>query len=73
MSRERCREVFGERGFQPIGAARAIKPTEVGDVDNSPNPDETSMNKGRQRNPSLPAAGKGLGKGKKARHDEACP
>ena len=40
------REVFGERGNQNIQAARADKPTEVGDAVNRQNPDETQMNTG---------------------------
>ena len=40
------REVFGERGNQNIQAARADKPTEVGDAVNRQNPDKTQMNTG---------------------------
>src|ERR1700720_2995002 len=41
------REVFGERGAPTISAARAIKPTEVGDAAKRPNHDKTLVNKGR--------------------------
>ena len=41
------REVFGERGNQNVQAARADKPTEVGDAARGRNPDKTQMNKGR--------------------------
>ena len=41
------REVFGERGTPTHGAARAIKPTEVGDAARQLNRDKTLVNKGR--------------------------
>jgi len=41
------REVFGERGFHLQPAARAIKPTEVGDAATQLNHDKTLVNKGR--------------------------
>jgi hypothetical protein len=40
------REVFGERGNHHVQAARAVKPTEVGDAVNRQNPDKTQMNTG---------------------------
>jgi hypothetical protein len=39
------REVFGERGLNTSTAARAIKPTEVGDAAKQANHDKTLVNK----------------------------
>ena len=40
------REVFGERGLNTSNAARAIKPTEVGDAAKRQNSDTMPVNKG---------------------------
>lgn len=40
------REVFGERGNHHVQAARADKPTEVGDAATRQNPDKIQVNKG---------------------------
>ena len=40
------REVFGERGFLTMSAARAIKATEVGDAAKWQELDKTIVNKG---------------------------
>jgi len=57
------REVFGERGLNTSTAARAIKPTEVGDVDKRPNHDKTPMNKGRIADHHHSPCGEGCGEG----------
>src|SRR5713226_1395430 len=52
------REVFGERGFHNISpAARAIKPTEVGDAARRPNHDKTLVNTKRSRMRGCPRCG----------------
>ena len=51
------REVFGERGIHHVQAARAIKPTEVGDAVKRQNPDKTQMNRGRFQIRGYPGRG----------------
>jgi len=55
------REVFGERGIPQSTAARAIKPTEVGDAAERRNPDKTTVNKGRKADRHPSPCGEGYG------------
>jgi hypothetical protein len=51
------REVFGERGNPDNSAARAIKPTEIGDAAKQLNRDEMPVNKGRRDTAGCPRRG----------------
>ena len=51
------REVFGERGNPYDSAARAIKPTEVGDAAKRPNHDKTQVNTARRDISGCPRRG----------------
>ena len=64
------REVFGERGTPNAGAARAIKPTEVGDAATQANHDKTKQTKDGAAPEGVPTVGTGAGIGQTHHHNE---